>query len=129
MSKRDMLARRMAEMKQAEARSEENTIVDEILNDFENGENKATEETAVPVIQDTPMKSQEFTPRSDLINVIDKSHVGRPKTLKGTYKPISARLKMENYVFARNEGGKYGGMNAYINYLIEKDLKRKSKNK
>lgn len=127
MSKRDMLARRMAEMKNPEARSEENTIVDELLNDFENGENKAAEETAAPVVQNTPVKSQEFTPRSDLINVIDKSHVGRPKTLKGTYKPISARLKMENYVFARNEGGKYGGMNAYINYLIEKDIKRKRK--
>ena len=88
---------------------------------------KAAEEEAAPVIQDTPVKSQDFTPRSDLINVIDKSHVGRPKTLKGTYKPISARLKMENYVFARNEGGKYGGMNAYINYLIEKDIKRNRK--
>lgn len=127
MSKRDMLARKMAAMKNPEARSEENTIVDELLSDFENGENKAVEEEAAPVVQNTPVKSQEFTPRSDLINVIDKSHVGRPKTLKGTYKPISARLKMENYVFARNEGGKYGGMNAYINYLIEKDIKRNRK--
>lgn len=108
----------------------EETNKPDITDTFIEGISKAEQkEEAVPVIQDTPMKSQDFTPRSDLINVIDKSHVGRPKTLKGTYKPISARLKMENYVFARNEGGKYGGMNAYINYLIEKDLKKKSKNK
>ena len=106
----------------------EETNKPDITDTFIEGITKAEQkEEAVPVIQDTPVKSQEFTPRSDLINVIDKSHVGRPKTLKGTYKPISARLKMENYVFARNEGGKYGGMNAYINYLIEKDIKRNRK--
>ena len=106
----------------------EETNKRDITDTFIEGITKAEQkEEAVPVIQDTPVKSQEFTPRSDLINVIDKSHVGRPKTLKGTYKPISARLIMENYVFARNEGGKYGGMNAYINYLIEKDIKRNRK--
>lgn len=130
MSKRDMLARKMAAMKNPEARSEESTIVDELLSDFEKGESKSIEEKDnTPVIQNTPAKSQDLPPRNDFINVIDKSHVGRPKTLVGTYKAISARLKMENYVFARKEGAMYGGMNAYINYLIEKDLKRKSKNR
>lgn len=130
MSKRDMLARKMAAMKNPEARSEESTIVDELLSDFEKGESKSIEEKDnTPVIQNTPAKSQDLPPRNEFINVIDKSHVGRPKTLVGTYKAISARLKMENYVFARKEGAMYGGMNAYINYLIEKDLKRKSKNR
>lgn len=130
MSKRDMLARKMAAMKNPEARSEESTIVDELLSDFEKGESKSIEEKDnTPVIQNTPAKSQDLPPKNDFINVIDKSHVGRPKTLVGTYKAISARLKMENYVFARKEGAMYGGMNAYINYLIEKDLKRKSKNR
>ena len=64
---------------------------------------------------------------SPLISVIDKSRVGRPKALEGEYKPISARLKMENYEHARLEGGKYGGMNAYINYLIEQDRLNKQK--
>lgn len=130
MSKRDMLARKMAAMKNPEARSEESTIVDELLSDFEKGESKSIEEKDnTPVIQNAPAKSQDLPPKNDFINVIDKSHVGRPKTLVGTYKAISARLKMENYVFARKEGAMYGGMNAYINYLIEKDLKRKSKNR
>ncbi len=108
----------------------EETNKPDITDTFIEGISKAEQkEEAVPVIQDTPMKSQELPPRTDFINVIDKSHVGRPKTLVGTYKAISARLKMENYVFARKEGAMYGGMNAYINYLIEKDLKRKSKNR
>lgn len=59
-----------------------------------------------------------------LINVIDKSRVGRPKVLEGVYKPISARLKQENYEHARIVGGKYGGMNAYLNWLIEQDMKK-----
>ena len=108
----------------------EETNKPDITDTFIEGISKAEQkEEAVPVIQDTPAKSQELPPKNDFINVIDKSHVGRPKTLVGTYKAISARLKMENYVFARKEGAMYGGMNAYINYLIEKDLKRKSKNR
>ena len=62
---------------------------------------------------------------SDLVNVIDKSNVGRPKVLTGVYKPISARLKIENYEHARKVGGRFGGMNAYINWLIEQDMKNK----
>lgn len=108
----------------------EETNKPDITDTFIEGISKAEQkEEATPVIQDTPMKSQDLPPKNDFINVIDKSHVGRPKKLEGTYKAISARLKMENYVFARKEGAMYGGMNAYINYLIEKDLKRKSKNR
>lgn len=108
----------------------EETNKPDITDTFIEGISKAEQkEEAAPVIQDTPMKSQDLPPKNDFINVIDKSHVGRPKKLEGTYKAISARLKMENYVFARKEGAMYGGMNAYINYLIEKDLKRKSKNR
>ena len=126
-SKRELLAQKMRGMNNQEITKEAeepNNIVDELLSNYENGKSEEK-----PAIQNTPVKSQELPPKTDFINVIDKSHVGRPKTLVGTYKAISARLKMENYVFARKEGAMYGGMNAYINYLIEKDLKRKSKNR
>lgn len=63
----------------------------------------------------------------ELVNVIDKSKVGRPKVLQGEYKAISAKLKKENYVFAKTVGGKYGGMVGYINWLIEEDRKRRKK--
>ena len=126
-SKRELLAQKMRGMNNQEITKEAeepNNIVDELLSNYENGKSEDK-----PAIQNTPAKTQELPPKTDFINVIDKSHVGRPKTLVGTYKAISARLKMENYVFARKEGAMYGGMNAYINYLIEKDLKRKSKNR
>ena len=126
-SKRELLAQKMRGMNTPEITKEAeepNNIVDELLSNYENGKSEDK-----PAIQNTPAKTQELPPKTDFINVIDKSHVGRPKTLVGTYKAISARLKMENYVFARKEGAMYGGMNAYINYLIEKDLKRKSKNR
>lgn len=58
-----------------------------------------------------------------LINVIDKSAVGRPKVSNDVYKSISTRLKVENYEYARIVGGKYGGITAYLNYLIEQDRK------
>lgn len=126
-SKRELLAQKMRGMNTPEITKEvkePDNIVDELLSNYENGKSEDK-----PAIQNTPAKTQELPPKTDFINVIDKSHVGRPKTLVGTYKAISARLKMENYVFARKEGAMYGGMNAYINYLIEKDLKRKSKNR
>lgn len=121
-SKRELLAQKMRGMNNQEITKEEepNNIVDELLTNYENGKSEDK-----PVVQNTPAKSQELPPRTDFISVIDKSHVGRPKKLEGTYKAISARLKMENYIFAKNEGWRYGGMNAYINYLIEKDQKRK----
>lgn len=50
-----------------------------------------------------------------------KKKAGRPKTLEGEYKPISARLKIENYNYAKEVGGRYGGINGYLNYLIEQD--------
>ena len=126
-SKRELLAQKMRGMNTPEITKEvkePDNIVDELLSNYENGKSEDK-----PAIQNTPAKTQELPPKTDFINVIDKSHVGRPKTLVGTYKAISARLKRENYVFARKEGAMYGGMNAYINYLIEKDLKRKSKNR
>ena len=59
---------------------------------------------------------------SPLIEVTDKSRVGRPK--EGESQKISAKLKIENYYHARLVGGKYGGITAYINYLIEQDMKK-----
>lgn len=122
-SKRELLAQKMRGMNNPEITKEvkePDNIVDELLSNYENGKSEDK-----PAIQNTPAKSQELPTKTDFIKVIDKSHVGRPKKLEGTYKAISARLKMENYIFAKNEGWRYGGMNAYINYLIEKDQKRK----
>lgn len=62
-----------------------------------------------------------------LVNVMDKSNVGRPKVLTGVYKPISTRLKVENYEYARKIGGIYGGLTGYLNWLIEEDKKRRFK--
>ena len=122
-SKRELLAQKMRGMNTPEITKEvkePDNIVDELLSNYENGKSEDK-----PAIQNTPAKTQELPPKTDFINVIDKSHVGRPKTLVGTYKAISARLKMENYVFARKEGAMYGGMNAYINYLIERSKEKK----
>ena len=100
------------------------TIVDDIINNLDKAEEKSTPKNDRIFKQLTP-KVTPVTTSTELINVIDKSKVGRPKLYDGVYKPISARLKMENYEYARNVGGRFGGMNAYINYLIEQDRKRK----
>lgn len=69
------------------------------------------------------------TRRSQLIDVIDKSMMGRPKAWQpGTFKDISARLKIENYEHARIVGGMYGGITAYINWLIEQGINGKIQN-
>ena len=74
-------------------------------------------------IQDSQSVIQKSETSSNLIEVIDKSHMGRPKVYQGEYKTISGRLKKENYEHARMVGGRFGGMNAYINWLIELDNK------
>ena len=81
-------------------------------------QSKKPKKDSAPVEASAPVQEEPV-----LINVINKSNVGRPKILEGVYKPISARLKMENYEHARLVGGKYGGMNAYLNWLIEQDMK------
>ncbi len=78
----------------------------------------------VTVESEEPIKSNPIiNTDTTLVNVIDKSNVGRPKEYDGVYKKISARLKMENYEYARIVGGRYGGMNAFINWLIEEHKK------
>lgn len=57
-----------------------------------------------------------------LVNVMDKSRVGRPKR-EGYYQKISLNLKAENLIYAKAVGGKFGGVTGYINYLIEQDMK------
>ena len=44
--------------------------------------------------------------------------VGRPKD-EGEFQKICIRLTQENYAKARVASGKYGGVTALINYLIE----------
>ncbi len=100
------------------------TIVDELVENY-----VETQEAKVeldPVETKIEPVSVPLFETNNLINVIDKSKVGRPKILEGEYKPISARLKIECYTHARLVGGKYGGMNGYINYLIEQDMKKSS---
>ena len=120
------------------------TIVDELADNYEKQESAkdpVTEDNAVESInqikerekyeqiikEDTvssPVVEKNAPKEPAIIKVIDKSNVGRPKVLQGVYKPISARLKLENYEHARLVGGRYGGMNGYINYLIEQDMKK-----
>ncbi len=113
-SKRDKLKRLNSSEKKVV--NESTTIIDELVEQY------AKEEKVTESIPEKDLMNEKH--KSELINVIDKSNVGRPKILEGVYKPISARLKMENYEHARNVGGKYGGMNAYINWLIEQDMKK-----
>ena len=98
------------------------TIVDDIMNNLDKAEEKSKPKNDSIFKQPTP-KVTPVTTSAELIDVIDKSNVGRPKLYDGVYKPISARLKMENYEYARIAGGKYGGMNAFINWLIEEHKK------
>lgn len=60
-----------------------------------------------------------------LVQVVDKSKMGRPKVLTGEYKPISTRLKLENLEYAKKISGIYGGLTGYLNWLIEEDKKRR----
>ena len=119
-SKRDRL-KQLNQSQEIKNTEQGTTIVDELIEQYEN---------QAPPVQSIDIKipNTDAVPAPDLsgelIEVIDRSRAGRPKILEGVYKPISARLKLENYEFARKSGGKYGGMNAYINYLIEQDMKR-----
>ena len=117
-SKRDRL-KLLNQVNHARSVNEEpaTTIVDELVEQYEKQENATT------IAVKADFKTEVTPKESELIQVIDKSRVGRPKVLEGVYKPISARLKMENYEHARKVGGRFGGMNAYINYLIEQDIK------
>lgn len=58
---------------------------------------------------------------TELIDVMPKRNLGRPKTYEEETKFISCRLKVSNYEYAKINGGRYGGVTGYINYLIEKD--------
>lgn len=111
--------------------SNKETIVDDIINDLDKAEEKSSVKENIPVVEVnsvapiTPVTS--VTPvapvtSSPLVEVTDKSRVGRPS--QGESKNLSVKLKIENYYHARLVGGKYGGMTAYINYLIEQDRKK-----
>ncbi len=119
-SKRDRL-KLLNQMNYTKSVNEEpgTTIVDELVEQYEKKEHGTTASVKADLQVEVPQRE------SELIQVIDKSRVGRPKVLEGIYKPISARLKMENYEHARKVGGRFGGMNAYINYLIEQDMKNR----
>ena len=56
----------------------------------------------------------------DDVEITPRKGVGRPKD-PGEFQHVSIRLTKENYKKARLESGKYGGMTAYINYLIQND--------
>lgn len=98
------------------------TIVDDIVNGLKEEEKESSESKKLPVKDVIPVKPTENVTESPLIDVIDKSKVGRPK--EGESKKILVNLKIDNYYHARLIGGKYGGMTAYVNYLIEQDRKK-----
>ena len=145
-SKRDKLKKLNQTSKPIEPKEEPTTIVDELIQNYENTENEENNKSdstndsvflsEIPedIKRYVEAKDNEVKPveeikpviqgSSILVDVMDKSNVGRPKTW-GAYKNISARLKMENYEFARSVSGIYGGMIGYINWLIEEDRKRR----
>ena len=94
------------------------TFVEEVIKDIDKQEEKSSQSTE-PIPK----------PTTTLIDVTDKSKVGRPKVYQEESKVISVRLKMSNYEQARTIGGLYGGYTGYINYLIEQDLKQRKVNK
>lgn len=56
----------------------------------------------------------------------DTSGTGRPRK-EGEYKLVSLRLSIENYEEAIIEGAKFGGMTAFIGYLIDEYRKNNEK--
>lgn len=93
------------------------TFVEEVIKDIDKQEEKSSAPADLPE-----------EPKTVLINVTDKSKVGRPKVYEDS-KVISVRLKMSNYEQVRILGGLYGGYTGYINYLIEQDIKQRKVNK
>ena len=135
-SKRDRLKMLNQATSETKAKEKPTTIVDELIQNYEKAEEKGSKEKEVianetaPVVNVVPTTPVMPVAPSRLINVIDKSNLGRPKAWQpGTYKDISARLKIENYEHARIVGGVYGGVTAYINWLIEEDIRRKNNKK
>lgn len=96
--------------------SKEN-FVDNVIKDLDEQEEKSNQP-----VEPAPVPTT-------LIDVTDKSKVGRPKVYKEETKVISVKLKMSNYEQARTVGGLYGGYTGYINYLIEQDIKQRKVNK
>lgn len=103
------------------------TIVDDIVNGLEEEKKESNTPESLQAEEVKPVKTVSTTTESPLIDVIDKSKVGRPK--EGETKKILVSLKIDNYYHARLVGGKYGGMTAYVNYLIEQDRKKEQKEK
>lgn len=125
-SKRDKL-KMLNQVSSPRVEETKTTIVDELVEKYEQNEIEDDNNKSISSLPAKEISVIQPTYTTELVNVIDKSNVGRPKVLQGVYKPISARLKMENYEYARLVGGKYGGMNGYINWLIEEDMKKSNK--
>lgn len=125
-SKRDKL-KMLNQVSSPKIEETKTTIVDELVEKYEQNEIEDDNNKTISTLPAKEINVIQPTYTTELVNVIDKSNVGRPKVLQGVYKPISARLKMENYEYARLVGGKYGGMNGYINWLIEEDMKKSNK--
>lgn len=130
-SKRDRLKMLNQASTEQKLKEKPTTIVDELIQNYEKEQEKSNEENETVAPKENIRQIEPVTPvpQSRLINVIDKSMMGRPKAWQpGTFKDISARLKIENYEHARIVGGMYGGITAYINWLIEQDINGKIQN-
>ena len=71
--------------------------------------------------QETESGSSVESDSRQIIEVMPKGAIGRPKVYEEETKFISCRLKVSNYEYAKIHGGRFGGVTGYINYLIEKD--------
>ena len=120
-SKRDRLKMLNQASSETKAKEKPTTIVDELIQNYEKAEEKGSEGKEVIANETAPVVN--VVPTTPVMPVAPKAW--QP----GTYKDISARLKIENYEHARIVGGVYGGVTAYINWLIEEDIRRRNNEK
>lgn len=96
----------------------------ENMNKPQNTEASSNVNIATPVMTErqSPVPVKEAPSQAPVqqpyMDIEPRKGVGRPKD-PGEYQKVCIRLTKENYTKARIESGKYGGVTAYLNYLIE----------
>lgn len=85
---------------------------------------KKTETVKPEVKNETVMPEPEKEQYVSRLVPRNTSNIGRPRH-EGEFKHVSIRLTVENYEEAVIEGAKFGGMTAFIGYLIEEYKKNK----
>lgn len=108
--------RRKNEIADAQNQEKEETIMDDVLNNYEETEKK-------PVMVE-PMGLPE-RPKEKKIAAYKIG--GRPKKYQGECKNIKLVLPLETHNFLQEYGGKYGGVTGYIQHLVDEEINRRSK--